>query len=320
MDATIIDAGPPFSPSYDEMNPSDIILRSCDGVDFHAHKAILSFSSQFFQDMLAFPQPEGADANFQRDGRPVILVPESSKAIEKLLSLCYPRLTSNFSDLDGVDEAYQAADKYQINGGQKLLEQIMSDPRFLSKEPHRVYAIACHRGLAELAKTAAAATLKLPSVAKDLISVPEYKLISAHQFLRLQHCRDQCISQMEGYLATQASSEYVLLDPVWWDWDGHSSKCGVLVLDLDSDTTAPSPWFTEHVNSIRDRMRTLDGVDPQVVATWLCKVEGKALEAMAPCSKCLRLASNHLGELSVDFLGCITAAHAQILTETSFVE
>ncbi|KAJ6590241.1 hypothetical protein B0H10DRAFT_806516 [Mycena sp. CBHHK59/15] len=45
------DAKDPFSPESDENNPSDIVLRSSDNVDFHTHKTILSFGSPVFRDM-----------------------------------------------------------------------------------------------------------------------------------------------------------------------------------------------------------------------------------------------------------------------------
>ncbi|KAJ7103870.1 hypothetical protein C8R44DRAFT_887372 [Mycena epipterygia] len=44
---TIDDARPPFSPSLpeDPTPAADIILRSCDGIEFHAHEDMLLYSS-----------------------------------------------------------------------------------------------------------------------------------------------------------------------------------------------------------------------------------------------------------------------------------
>ncbi|KAF8156414.1 hypothetical protein K438DRAFT_1986836 [Mycena galopus ATCC 62051] len=110
---TVRDARDPFSPSSNEENPPDVILRCSDLVDFHTHKAVLSFASPVFRDTWSF-------RNF--------------KTIEKFLVLCYPasHLSSyGLRDLDGVDGAYEAAGKYQIEGGQKLLEQLLGEPSFL---------------------------------------------------------------------------------------------------------------------------------------------------------------------------------------------
>ncbi|KAJ6511640.1 hypothetical protein DFH09DRAFT_1435020 [Mycena vulgaris] len=239
------------------MNPSDLIIRSCDGVDLHTHKTIrVSFSSPVFRDMLAFPEPAGADVNLQRDAKPVTPLPESGRAVEKLFLLCYPSLVGNhlFTDLDGVDEAYPAADKYQLNGGQKRLEEIMPDAHSLTREPHRVYAIACHRGLAELAKTAAKTMLKQSFLLHTFLLIPEYKFVSVHQFVRFQHFRERCIGAMEEVLLEETSTvsayEAVYLGGVWWRTDGHSLQCGP---DMDSDDyVEPAKWFTEHVESGRE--------------------------------------------------------------------
>ncbi|KAJ7103866.1 hypothetical protein C8R44DRAFT_584660, partial [Mycena epipterygia] len=181
---------------------ADIILRSCDGVDFHAHKDMLSYSSQFFRDMLSFPEPTGANANVQKDRKPLVDLSESSKTIEKFLLLCYPCITGKngelFTDLDGVDGAYRALDKYQVNGGQERLEKLMAQPEILGKQPHRVYAIACHRGRADLAKAAAVEMLKFPFLAQSFLSVPEINLISTEQYLRFQTFRDHCIAAVNN--------------------------------------------------------------------------------------------------------------------------
>ncbi|KAJ7698048.1 hypothetical protein B0H17DRAFT_889207, partial [Mycena rosella] len=171
----------------------DVIVRSSDMVDFHAHKAILSFGSVVFKNMFSFPEPIGQDANLTREGKRVVILPEDCKTVEKLLILCYPRFTSSylFQHLDGVDAAYEAAGKYQIPGGRQLLQQVLEDPRFLTEEPHRVFAIACHRGLEKLAKSAAIETLKLSMNAPDR-PVPEFRLISAHQLWQLQAYRSRC--------------------------------------------------------------------------------------------------------------------------------
>ncbi|KAJ7097176.1 hypothetical protein B0H15DRAFT_825071 [Mycena belliarum] len=328
MDTTIVDADAPFSPSYDDMNPSDLILRSCDSVDFHVHKAILSFSSQFFRDMLAFPQPDGEEANPMRNGKAIVDLPESEKAVEKLLILCYPRFAENlFTDLDGVDEAYPAADKYQVKDGQKVLEGIMAGT-FLSQEPHRVYAIACHRGLAQLAKSAAAATLKLPLDALELVLIPEYKVLSAYQLLCLQILRSRCIGALQHRIeaetlardawemASQASLK------LWWDDHGHSVECGPYDVDDGEDERCfcPAKWFKKHIASIVTQIRTWESVDPESVAKALVKVEGSTMEVMAQCPRCRVEGPTALHWFSMETVTDIKQSHSIILAQFSFVD
>ncbi|KAJ6511638.1 hypothetical protein DFH09DRAFT_1435016 [Mycena vulgaris] len=317
----IVDAGAPFSPSHHEINPSDLIIRSCDGVDFHAHKAILSFSSQVFQDMLAFPEPAGADANLQRDGKSVALLPESSKAVEKLLLLCYPHLTGNyhlFVDLDGIDEAYPAADKYQLTGGQKRLEEVMSDPRILATESPRVYAIACHHGLAELAKTAAVTMLKSPSSMQKLLLIPEYKFVSAYQWFRFQQFRERCIGAMHEWTweETRSVSSDEASGPkygaVWWHPNGHGPQCGPL---KEGSFLKPATWFIEHVHRIDRQIQTSSAIDVDSVATLLCKLELSSLNAMAQCPKCITGGPIFLEFASRELAEEIRAEHAEMFAD-----
>ncbi|KAJ7792010.1 hypothetical protein B0H14DRAFT_3499782 [Mycena olivaceomarginata] len=129
---SVNDARDPFSPSSDLGHPADVILRSSDLVDFYTHKTILSFASPVFADMFTCLNPSAKRIRPETEGP-----------------------CDGFRDLDGVDGAYEAAGKYDIQGGQKLLEQLLTKPRFREKEPHRVFAIACRWRLEDLAKTAA---------------------------------------------------------------------------------------------------------------------------------------------------------------------
>ncbi|KAJ7486589.1 hypothetical protein FB451DRAFT_1391497 [Mycena latifolia] len=244
----IIDASYPFSPTSDELNPPDVIIRSSDMVDFYAHRAILSFGSVVFKDMFSFPEPTGEDANPTRDGKSIITLPESKETVEKLLILCYPRFTSTylFRDLGGVDGAYEAAGKYQI-----------PDPVFLVKEPHRVFAIACHRGLDEVAKAAALETLKKPSYVPHL-DVPEFRSISAHQLWKLQDFRSQCslaiIALLDDLLepldlTVEDAEAHPPYNAVWWSYSGHSADCGGAEEDV-STFVIPAKWFRDHVERV----------------------------------------------------------------------
>ena len=48
----VVDASSPF-----DRPDADVILRSCDHVDFRFHKSLLSLASPFFCNMFALPQP-----------------------------------------------------------------------------------------------------------------------------------------------------------------------------------------------------------------------------------------------------------------------
>lgn len=307
---TIHDASDPFSASSDQGIPSDLILRSSDLVDFFVHKAVLSFASLVFRDMFAFPQPVGEDANLIRDGKPVVHLPESSQTIEKLLTLCYPRFTSSygFNDLDGVDGAYEAAGKYQIQGGQKLLERLLEEPKFLEKQPHRVFAIACHRGLQKLARAAAMETLKLPRYVPR-ISVPEFKFISAHQLRQLEDFHYSCSNYVVQQVSRLAESvlcgdmehsEELNYNSVWWDTEGHGVGCGARVIrDTDDDlydALKPAPWFQQHIQTVAEAAAHCP--DIKTVSKDMVNISGPTLKVMPNCPKCLAVAQDSLSDLA----------------------
>ncbi|KAF7334708.1 BTB domain-containing protein [Mycena venus] len=88
--APIRDAPAPFSGVSDPNSngcPSDFILRSSDGVDFHVHREILKFSSDFYDDMFAIPGGDGDPNGLRRDGNPVLLMPEPEVVLLRLTSV-----------------------------------------------------------------------------------------------------------------------------------------------------------------------------------------------------------------------------------------
>ncbi|TFY74281.1 hypothetical protein EWM64_g9731 [Hericium alpestre] len=62
---------------FDDKN-ADVVLRSCDGINFHVHKNILSIASPFFKDTLNIPQPK------------IIEVAEDAQTLDFLLRCIYP--------------------------------------------------------------------------------------------------------------------------------------------------------------------------------------------------------------------------------------
>ncbi|KAJ7698050.1 hypothetical protein B0H17DRAFT_1197038 [Mycena rosella] len=184
----------------------------------------------------------------------------------------------------------------------------------------RSCAIACHQGLAKLAKTAAAETLRLPFDAQSLMSIPEYKSMSAHQLLLLLHFRDRCVAMMQLYLTNEVNYETADESKVWWEFEGHSDQCGTVVVDPDTDEMRPATWFYDHMESIRGQIRMWKHANFDTAAKLLCQVEGSGLEAMARCPQCIKAGPNCLRSLSLGFVSVMNATYTQILASSSFVE
>jgi hypothetical protein len=151
------DAKPPFSAEHasdsdtDDI-PADLILRTEDNVDFHVYKGFFPSSPRY---STAF-QPDEV-----RDGKPIVRVHDRSEALEWLLPTCYPFLANAQSTgLNGVEGALVAGDKYQIPASTPLLLTTLHS--FVDQEPYSVLAIAIRRGLKDVMKAAALATLERP--------------------------------------------------------------------------------------------------------------------------------------------------------------
>ncbi|KAJ7746167.1 hypothetical protein DFH07DRAFT_592274 [Mycena maculata] len=165
-DKPIQDAPAPFSgisDSDDHPYPSDFILRSCDGVDFHVHREILKFGSACFEGMFTTVR-NGVDKP-SRDGKPVLSLPETNAVLTKLLTLAYPAHTAGgytltVADLDIFVDVYQAAHKYQFSLVEGLLGEILDNPFLLGAHPYRLFAIARVCQLPHIARKAALCTLE----------------------------------------------------------------------------------------------------------------------------------------------------------------
>ncbi|KAI0038763.1 hypothetical protein FA95DRAFT_1148927 [Auriscalpium vulgare] len=156
------DAAAPFN-----AGDADIILRSADGVDFRAHKILLSMSSPFFQNLFTLPQPPTssphASPNDSKDGITVVCLSEDEHAVDMMLRYCYPRAVfpaePTLDTVKDVKLALGLLSKYQLAGVENILTQRLKTgptlPRALS-----IFLKAWMLGLREVVPAAARHTLR----------------------------------------------------------------------------------------------------------------------------------------------------------------
>ncbi|KAJ6455348.1 hypothetical protein C8R45DRAFT_1111390 [Mycena sanguinolenta] len=324
--AAVRDPANPFGPLSDPENPPDVILRSSGLVDFHAHKAFLAFGSPVFRDMFTFPAPVSEDGDAMKDGKPIIPLTESSKTVEKLLILCYPRFSNDgFRDLEGIDGAYEAAHKYQIPSGQKQLERVLQEPRFLENQPHRVFAIACHRGMGDIAKLAAMQALKKPCYVPN-IRVPEFDLISASRLRQLDDFHYRCGEKFAKLVKNLKDADTLphvykfygdddRFVEVWWKDEGHSDDCGAQFVE-DSDVLLPAQWFTDHILRVASAVSLRP--DATLASKKVAEIFGPTKEALLKCPMCLRSAQSELADLVFGVEVSAEEAYQGILDKFSF--
>ncbi|KAJ7073099.1 hypothetical protein C8F01DRAFT_1362294 [Mycena amicta] len=301
-----------FGPDSHDQNPPDMIIRSCDGVDFYVHKLILAFSSPFFRNMLAFPEPTGENANPTKNGIPIVTLPEPGEVLQIVLGLIYPRqapvpTTSHWQwrYLHFFLDAYEAARKYDVASGEEILSSILDEPHWLEEEPLVVYKIACRIGQTKTARKAALETLKTPRTA-----APSWQLrdLTGQQLWKLydfQYRAAEGLQRSLGlYILGESLENLGYSDPrfvhVWWTPDAHSEFCGPIEEgdwnNPETMTIYPTRWFQEHIARIQELC--LIRPSPAWIAKRLLELSASALDDVSHCPRCMDKAAGHLGEMA----------------------
>ncbi|KAJ7662050.1 hypothetical protein DFH06DRAFT_364309 [Mycena polygramma] len=334
-----VDANPPFSGHIEDSYyiPADLILRATAKgsvpVDFHVHKWPLSFVSEVFCDM--FPPdkdtPEEAILHPEelKDGKPVVIVSDSSPALEILLRLCYPFL-GNFqpATLHGVEGAISAAEKYQIKPAVAVLRAMLMN--FMDTEPYWVFGIALRRKAAQaaeenlaamdaIANAAALATLKGPFLARR----EDIDVSSTALLVQLYDLRATCGNAAAKFAADYADwiniddypdpTDRDIYSAVWWNRyrDYHNDGCGPEKYDAYPDTSAPiflypAKWFMEHMKQVSEALKT--SPTEQQVREKLLDLRG-TMYHLSKCAKCEENALADLKEFVLDDLVNKVVAH-----------
>ncbi|KAJ7115776.1 hypothetical protein C8R44DRAFT_213594 [Mycena epipterygia] len=321
-------ANTPFSGETEvDAIPADLILRTADSVDFHVHKAIISFVSPVFRDMLGFEPDEF------KNGTPIVRVHEPSEALEILLPICYPFLpNSQPATLGGVESALNAAEKYQIPAAVEALQVTLIT--FVDTQPYQVFGIALRRGLVDAVNAAALATLEEPFLSKrnDMLEFQPGLMHQGLQILtRLHDFRTAC-----GTQAVKLSGEYkdwIFLDDVsiercavWWDCsaqNGHGDGCGATVESAPDTSNAPSllypaAWFVEHMNQVVKAVEICP--TEKHIRMVLLDMKGTMYDLLSKCSMCSKRAKTDLEEFVVDELVRKVVAHnLEVVRNINFI-
>ena len=138
---------------FDDM-AADVILRSHDGVDFYVYRTVLAIASPFFKDMFSLPQTIQAREQTVRQPAPAVVdFSEDSQTLDRLLRLCYPIIDPVIKELTEVEDALEAAIKYQMVEATVILQALLRT--FGPSDPLKVFVIACRLQLEAEAKAAA---------------------------------------------------------------------------------------------------------------------------------------------------------------------
>ncbi|KAJ7308716.1 hypothetical protein DFH08DRAFT_719671 [Mycena albidolilacea] len=317
MPARFKDASAPFSgATYTDNStilgldfPSDFILRSSDGVDFHLHKAFLRFVSGCFEGMFTFPGGDEDPSALVRDGKPVVVLPEPESVLYKLLSLAYPAqspelYTLTEADLDRAVALHEAAHKYQFIHVQRLFERMLQNSALLDAHPYRLYAIARLCDIPALTTKATLSTLKSdgrPARPK----FPELKLITWEDGNKLQAFHRSCgeeakkiveetasVSRLEdrGMKAgTRDANGHIVAIGfqffVWWAAKEHGSECGPKTQN-GGQIIGPTSWFATYITRLAQQLYLVPSRSTvETEALTLAPAEHAIIDKCPACAK-----------------------------------
>lgn len=194
---------PIVSPLYDDPD-ADVVLRSCDNVDFRLDKRTLRRQSTVFRDMFTLP-----DEPSQGHEPQIVAVTESAATLEDLLPFIYlvggrPEVL----ELSRLRAVLTAADKYDLA---VLDDTLQNNLRLhIPAEPLRVYAVAYMREDAELAQAAARCLLAHPQFSVPADPPPEYHEIPAIAIWQVHMYRQRCVL---AALEIFRSEEHIISPP-----------------------------------------------------------------------------------------------------------
>ena len=187
-----------------DMANADIIIQSCDSINFRIHKLVLSMSSPFFDDMFSLPQPSASDQDLV-DGLPVVRLSEDAEVLKCLLTLLYPIPSRISNPYNKILMVLAASQKYDMEAVQARIHngiQAKVLPMPTGAATFRAYAVASAAGLSSERETLTHLTLDFPMTFEYLCDeLPFFEGWVLRDLIRFRkRCRDNLISCFKSFL------------------------------------------------------------------------------------------------------------------------
>ncbi|EPQ56280.1 hypothetical protein GLOTRDRAFT_74871 [Gloeophyllum trabeum ATCC 11539] len=246
--AAIKTASPPF-----DRPDADLVLRSCDGIDFRVYKSVLSLVSPVFETMFTLPQP-GPKVGASEP--PVVQMTEDERTLYLVLQFCYPGRRLELKDLTDMVALLEFAEKHDFE--EWLVSCIsLASPKHLEASPLRVYTLACLYHLPEEARSAARATLQLqrrklwhpdsPSALEGIPATTYIRLLQYHE-----NCGDSAASLADTHIFLELPSG--ALRPNFLTCQGHCESQR-RVRSCKSRVVRVCQWWVESIKALKERLR-----------------------------------------------------------------
>ncbi|KAJ7050356.1 hypothetical protein C8F01DRAFT_1179560 [Mycena amicta] len=327
------DAPAPFAStgddSYHSTHPTDFILRSADGFDFHVHKDMLKFASGCFEGMFAVASAAGDSVS--RDGKPVVRLDEPQAVLHKLLCLAYParshtqpRIDAN--QLDDFVAVYRAAHKYQFVLVEEMLKTAMDDNfDSIGSNAYRLFAIARVLGHRKLAKAAVLASLESTEDPHNL-DFPEMGMISWSEGHKITHLAAEYKKKVDSALDLGNYSKHIWVSSapgglqkrqilIWFNGQHRgehflsqsmTQSCKI----VDTDLGRCAEWFLDHMRKLRDGgLPLLHRNGSESSRTAIQQLSPAHRDIIESCSVCAASAEVHLGHFAAQVIAALDAVN-----------
>jgi hypothetical protein len=186
-----------------DMSDANIIIQSCDLVNFRVHQRTLAMSSPFFHDIFSLPQPQPSDEDLV-DGLPVVRLSEDAEVLNSLTSMLYPILSVLPNSYDKALTLLAASQKYEMVGTQsRIRAEIQSKifPALTGPETFRSYAISSSGQPPYEIEKLARLTLDFPMTFEYLCDeLPSFEGRALRDLVGFRkRCRDNLVSCLESF-------------------------------------------------------------------------------------------------------------------------
>ncbi|KAI0829845.1 hypothetical protein BC628DRAFT_1408639 [Trametes gibbosa] len=304
---------------------ADLILRSCDGTDFHVHKVILGKASSDFKSLLELPRLSECRP---ADARQVVSLTEYANTVENILRLCYPVPRPPIESIEELAATLEAMKKYEITSLRPHLEQDFKALLDAGADPLRMYGIACLYSLNGVLEAAAKLTLATPLLVQPRAMPPEFAHLPAACLFALIEYRGKCV---DAAIAQVDNAEWMArgnhIKPMcyWptgkpilgksWAWiacrETDDPASAMAAGDLELAVKTWYVWYTQDC-----AMALQENPKGEVVARTSTLV--RALEKAACCSRCAPVAWKDLVDYSQALGAKIDEAISNVRLELSF--
>ena len=187
-----------------DMSDANLIIQSCDLVNFRVHKRTLAMSSPIFNAMFSLPQPRPSKKEVV-DGLPVLRLSEDSEVLSGLITMLYPIPSWLPNSYAKALTLLSASQKYEMVGVQSRIHAEIQNrefPPLTGPETFRSYAISSSGELSSEREKLARQTLNFPMTFEYLCDeLPSFKgraLCDLVDFRK--RCRDNLVSCFESFL------------------------------------------------------------------------------------------------------------------------